>query len=153
MKKVLLAVLAVVVAMAFTLSAQAGTNTEKVKAEVKTAAGKEIVKATETKGEVQVTDVTSFKHGNLWKDKVYFHEYKKGADYVYVMREDKVYKVKLHKDAKQYVVELKKGDPITITSTYPLAGPDIAKYVMINKVEKVDDSKAKMANKKNKKNK
>lgn len=153
MKKVLLAVLAVAVAMMFTVSAQAGTSTEKVKAEVKTAAAKEVVKATETKGDVQVTDVTTFKHGNLWKDNVFFNEYKKGADYVYVMREDKIYKVKLHKDAKQYVMELKKGDPITITSTYPLAGPDVAKYVVINKIEKIDDSKSKMANKRNKKNK
>jgi hypothetical protein len=148
-----MAVFVAVFAMAFALSVQAGTNTDKVKAEVKTPQGKEVIKATDTNGNITVTDVTSFKHGNLWKDQVYFNEYKSGSDYVYVMREDKVYKVKLHNDAKQYVMELKKGDPITITSTYPLAGPEIAKFVTINKVEKLDDSKSKLANKKNKKSK
>ncbi len=164
MKKIMMAVLVMAVALVFGFSANAGDakvkvkeevkgNTEIIKAEAKDATGKEVLKATRTGDDVNVIDATKFKSGALWKDTVTFHEYKSGADYVYVMRDDKVYKVKLHKDAKQYVMEHKKGDPITIYSTYPLMGPEIAKEALISKIEKADLSSTNLATKKNKKNK
>lgn len=133
MKKMLVAVLAVAVAALFALTATAAEKTT-----VKTKTEKEVVKVEATPTGVNITDVTKHKHGDLWRDKVTFKEYKAGEDYVYVIKEDKTYRVKFRDTAKENLMKCKKGDQVTIVSTYPLAGQELERFIVLHNIEKAE---------------
>ncbi|MBT3182742.1 MAG: hypothetical protein HN337_09590 [Deltaproteobacteria bacterium] len=149
MKKLLIAVLAVAVATTFALTAMAGEAKVKSKETVKKdgttkeevvvkekGVGKAKMTATATPaGDVKVHDVTKFKHGDLWKDDVKFQKYDKDGNFIYVINDNKTYRVKMKKNAKSPGLVLKKGQPISITSTYPLAGPELQDYIVVSKIE------------------
>lgn len=138
MKKVLLGSLALAVAVMFALSVSAGT---KVKETKKTGEAKEVETIEASSGGVNITDVTKHRHGDLWKDTVTFKSYKEGDDYVYVTKEDKTYRVKFRDSAKENMMKCKKGDTVTITSTYPLAGSEIEPYIVLHSIERTQKSK------------
>lgn len=138
MRKVLVG-LAVVVAVAFAFSAMAAdtqvvkekekitTKGDEVKTveKIKTSEGKEKITTTENvkTGEVAATDVTKVKEGKVWKDTVKFHKYEANGDWIYVMKDDKVIRLKhtLSDSDKKMMLQKKQGETVTITSTYPLS--------------------------------
>ncbi len=127
MKKLLLAVLVVAVVTTFALAAMAKKQEVKEKVTTKTTAT----------GDVQIHDVTKFKHGDLWKDDVKFHKWDANGNYMYVINDNKTYRVKYKKTAKSPGLVLKKGQPIHITSTYPLAAPELQNYIVVSKIEQM----------------
>jgi len=145
MKKLFIAIVAVAVALTFALTVYAGKTKVKVKEETKgdtttvkatekSPEGKETIRATTSPAGTNIIDVTKHKHGDLWKDTVKFKSYKEGDDHVYLLKEDKVYRVKFRKSAKSSLMKLKKGEPVKIVSTHPLSGPEIAEYVMLHEI-------------------
>lgn len=147
MKKYLVFAVVVLVSVAFASSAYCKTKVE-VKAKekghevwtltkVKDKDGKEVLKTKENlvDGDVKVIDVTEHKRGDLWKDTVKVHKYKEGEDFIYVTKDDKVFRVPMKTGAKEPGLKLKKGDTINIVSTYPLTIPELQEYVMVHKVE------------------
>ena len=136
--------LAVVVAVAFAFSVYAGTTgttTEEVKVK-STAEGttttvkekskevkeKETITTTPAEKKVEVTDVKKFKQGDVWKDTVKFEKYEANSDYIYVAKEDKIYRLKhkLSDTDKQAMMKKKKGDTVEVTSTYPLTNQELS---------------------------
>ena len=137
MKKFL--VVAVVLAFAMSAWAEDGKTTLKVKEETKGGVTEIKVKEKspgvvekakiEEKGTtLNVTDKTKMKAGNVAKDTVKFEKYEANGDWVYVMKDDKLIRVKhsLSDNVKKDMLKLKKGDTINITSTYPLTAADLA---------------------------
>lgn len=90
--------------------------------------GKEKVVVDEKKGDVKVTDVTKNKKGEVWKETVKFEKIDEATDYIYVMKDDKVVRLKhkLSDKMEKDMLKKKKGDQITITSTYPLSDEQLA---------------------------
>ncbi|MFA4874870.1 MAG: hypothetical protein WC956_10890 [bacterium] len=140
MKKILV----VAVAMAFAFAVAGKANAEDTKAKVKettkttatgdtktvikekTATGteKEVVKTTEGGKEVTGKDVTTFKKGDVYEDTVKFQKFdEKNGDYVFVMKDNKTYRIKhtLTESDKQNMLKKGAGTTVKITSTYPLS--------------------------------
>lgn len=149
MKKLLVVALAVAVAFAFAVKVYAADtnpaapgavkvqekvkvegNVVKVEEKAKAPGEKEKIKATENlaTGEVKGTDVTKMKKGEVWKDTVKFQKFEANGDYIYVMKDNKVIRLKhtLSDNVKKDMLSKKAGDTITITSTYPLTNQDLA---------------------------
>ncbi len=141
MKKIL--VVAIAVVFAAVVAGKANAEETKTKTEVKpTATGtveKTEVKTTETKvkdtvkttaatGDVKSKEVVENKEGKVWKDTVTLHKFDKGSDYIYVMKDNKVLRLKhtLSDSDKKIMLEKKPGDTVTITSTYPLTQQELA---------------------------
>lgn len=136
MKKFLVAI----VVVAFSVAAWAGDKeVTKIKEEVKgdvtktvvkekTPEMKEKVKIEQEGTTVKATDVIKPKTGDVVKETVKFEKYEAASDYIYVIKDNKMVKVKhkLSDTAKKGVLELKKGDTVTITSTHPLTQADLA---------------------------
>ena len=133
MKKLLIAVVAVAVAAAFAFSVSARGRVE---VKTKTPEYKEVVKVEDVPEGVKVLDVTKHKHGDLWKDTVKFKSYRDGDDYVYLVKEDRVYRVKFRKQAKDSLMRLRRGQTVEIVSTHPLSGPELADYITLYKIER-----------------
>ena len=133
MKKLLIAVVVVAVVAAFAFSVSAREN---VKIKAKTPEYKEVVKVEDVPEGVKVLDVTKHKHGDLWKDTVKFKSYRDGDDYVYLVKEDRVYRVKFRKQAKDSLMRLRRGQKVDIVSTHPLSGPELADYITLYKIER-----------------
>jgi hypothetical protein len=152
MKKMIGAVVAVAVAIAF--SAYAAETVTKGKETVQTSTGTEKVKAKETvtpteeklvvkekaKGEKEKTtvkesgttatvkDVEKMKKGEVAKETVTFKKIEAQGDYIYVMKDKKEMRLKhkLSDSSKKNMLGLKEGETIEITSTYPLTQADLA---------------------------
>lgn len=133
--------LVVAVALAFAVSAWAeeGKTTLKVKEETKGGVTEikikekapgvvEKAKIEEKGTTLNVTDKAKMKAGEIAKDTVKFEKYEANGDWVYVMKDDKLLRVKhsLSDNMKKDMLKLKKGDPITVTSTYPLTAGELA---------------------------
>lgn len=149
MKKIM--AFAVVVAVAFAFTAWAGTTKTEEKVKVEEKGGVTTVKATEkspgTKEKLTVTkegttvtgkDVTKTKAGDVAKDTVQFEKYEAAGDYIYVVKDTKVIRLKhaLNDSMKKDMLTYKKGDPITVTSTYPLTANEVAVITGIEKAQK-----------------
>lgn len=149
MKKLLVVALVVAVAAAFAVKVYAADvnptapgavkvqekvkvegNVVKVEEKAKAPGEKEKIKATENlaTGAVQGTDMTKMKHGEVAKDTVKFQKFDANGDYIYVMKDDKVLRIKhkLSDSAKKDMLTKKTGDTITVTSTYPLTNQELA---------------------------
>lgn len=151
MKRLTMGVLAVVVCLAFASTVFAAKKaTVEAKEEVqgheiwtlvkaKTPDEKETLKTQENyvTGDVKVIDISKHKYGDLWKDTVKVHKYEEGSDFIYVLKDDKVYRIALKEGAKTPGMKLKKGDTINIVSTYPLTTPEIQQYVFLHQIEKL----------------
>lgn len=147
MKKLMAAVVVLAVALAFT--AWAGETKTEVK--VKEQAGTTTVKATEkapgTKETLDVQkqgttvtgkDVVKEKKGPIAKETVAFEKYEAQGDYIYVVKDTKVIRLKhtLNDSMKKDMMGLKKGDTVNITSTYPLTAGEVAVVTGLEKVQK-----------------
>lgn len=129
MKKLIGVAVAMSVALAF--SVYAGTTTPTEKSTV------EKVKVTETSTpegkEVKAT--VKEKAGDVAKETVTFSRYEQNGDWIYVMKDNKEIRLKhtLHENAKKDMLGFKKGDAVTVTSTYPLTKSDLATVLKIEK--------------------
>jgi len=108
-----------------------------IKDKVKTAAGKEKETIVAKPGDVKITDVEKLKKGPILTDTVKLHKFEANGDYIYVMKEDKVIKLKhkLSDSVKKDMLKYKPGDTITVTSTYPLSNQDLAVIVDVKSVQ------------------
>ena len=143
MKKIVMLVVAV--AFAFALTANAAetvkvTETTKgdtttVKAVEKAPGQKETLKATETGTTVKGTITDKEKKGEVAKETVKFEKYEAQGDYIYVVKDNKVIRAKhaLSDSMKKDMLNLKKGDQITVTSTYPLSTEQVATITGLEK--------------------
>jgi hypothetical protein len=95
-----------------------------------------VVKVEDVPHGVKVMDVTKHKHGDLWKDTVKFKSYREGDNWVYLVKEDRVYRVKFRRHAKDSLMRLRKGQTVHIVSTHPLSGPELADYITLYKIER-----------------
>lgn len=79
-------------------------------------------------GETAVTETTKLKEGKVAKETVTFDKIDKDGNYIYVMKDTKLLRLKhtLSEGAKKNMLAKKKGDTITVTSTYPLTNQDLA---------------------------
>jgi sensor histidine kinase regulating citrate/malate metabolism len=133
MKKLIGIVVAVGVAAAF--AAYAGTTTPAKKStEMKTT-------VTETKSatETDVKAVTTEKQGPVAKETVTFNRYDKSGDWIYVMKDNKEIRLKhtLSDSDKKDMLGFKKGDAVTVTSTYPLTNSELATVLRIQKAQPI----------------
>lgn len=147
MKKLMTLVVAVAVALAFSMMAQAeetkvkveekgGTTT--VKATEKSPGTKETLKATEQGTTVTGKDVVKSKTGPVAKETVAFEKYEAQGDYIYVVKDTKVIRLKhtLNDSMKKDMMGLKKGDTVTITSTHPLTAGEVAIITALERIQK-----------------
>lgn len=153
MKKILGLAVAVAVALAFTAYAEDVVKT-KTKEVVKTPAGtetittktvatptetktvikekekgvKDKITVVETAKETDVTAVEKLKKGPLVKETVKFSKIDANGDYIYVIKDTKLLRLKhkLPDSMKQDMLKKKEGEQITITSTYPLTNQELA---------------------------
>ena len=123
MKKVLGLVVVAAVAVAF--AAYAGTTT--TTKDVTKAAGteqKSTVTTNPATGEVKGKVETEYNKGPVYTDTVKFDKYEANSDYIYVEKDQKVIRLKhtLTENDKQNMLQKKKGDSVTITSTSVITG-------------------------------
>ena len=132
MKKFIGIAVALGVAAAFSVYA-AGTGTPAEKTtETK-------VKVTETKTPTE-TDVKAdikSKQGDVAKETVTFKKYEQTGDFIYVIKDNKEIRLKhtLSDNAKKDMLQYKEGDPVTITSTYPLSNAQLANVLKIERTK------------------
>lgn len=139
MKKILGLAVAVAVAFAFSAYAEEKAKVEikktgdEVKTVIKEKVPGEKVKETivQKPGETDITKVTKTPSSPLVKETVTFDRMEQNGDYIYVMKDDKVVRLKhtLTADMKKNMLTKKKGEKITVTSTYPLTNKDLAVIV------------------------
>jgi len=94
----------------------------------KVAGTKETLKVKEDGTTVKGKDVVKHKQGKVVTDTVKFEKYEANGDYIYVVKEDKVVRMKhkLSDNMKKDMLKLKKGDKVTITSTYEMTPDEVA---------------------------
>lgn len=149
MKKLMAAVVVVAVALAFSAYAgdtktevkvkeDAKTGTTTVKATEKSAGEKETLKVKEQGTTVSGKDVIKTKAGDVAKDTVSFEKYEANGDYIYVVKDSKVIRLKhtLNESMKKDMLGMKKGDAITVTSTHPLTAGEVAVITGLEKAQK-----------------
>lgn len=126
MKKLL--VLVVVAAVAVAFAAYAGTTTTAKEVKNPATTEKVDVKTNPATQEVKGKVETEYKKGPVYEDTVTFDKFDKNSDYIYVVKDQKVMRLKhtLTESDKQDMLQKKKGDKVTITSTYPLTKPELA---------------------------
>ncbi|MFH0799668.1 MAG: hypothetical protein V2A66_05760 [Pseudomonadota bacterium] len=149
MKKLMAVVVMVVVAFAFTVWAGDTTKkevkvtdkggTEKVEVKEK-AAGTKTKTEMEVKGKTVQGEVeTKTAKGAVKEETVKFEKWENQGDYIYVVKDSKVVRLKhtLTENVKKDML-LKKGDTVVVTSTYPLSAGDVA---VITGIQKSDAAK------------
>lgn len=92
-----------------------------------------ITTSTSKPGEVKVTDVKKFKEGSTVEESVKFQKYDAQGDYIYVMKDNKLIRVKhtLNESNKKDMLKWKEGTLVKVTSTYALDKPELAKILDI----------------------
>ena len=133
MKKVIGIAVAVGVALAF--SVYAGTTAP---AEKSTEVKAKVTETTTPEGK-EVKAVVKEKTGDVAKETVTFDRYEANGDWIYVMKDNKVLRLKhtLNESTKKDMLGFKKGDPVTVTSTYPLTKSDLATVLKIEKAQPI----------------
>ena len=138
MKKIMMLAVAVVFAFALTAGAEEVVKVKEttkgdvkkveVKATDKAAGTKEKLTVKEEGSQVAGKDVVKHKKGDIAKDTVKFEKYEANGDYIYVVKDNKVVRMnhKLSDNVKKDMLKLKKGDAITITSTYQMTPEEVA---------------------------
>ena len=115
----------------------ADKTTVKAKETDKAAGTKEKLTVKEEGSTVAGKDVVKHKHGDVAKETVKFEKYEAKGDYIYVVKDNKLVRMnhKLSDNMKQDMLKLKKGDTVTITSTYQMTPEEVATITGIERAK------------------